>query len=81
MHCCYNSPDTLDKLNGNLRQIRQSRVLSRKELALQSHVDESTIYRAERGRTKLRPSTARKLARALGVPPEELISQQGRLVL
>jgi transcriptional regulator with XRE-family HTH domain len=68
-------------MNGNLRQIRQGRVLSRKELAQKSHVDESTIYRAERGQTKLRPSTVRKLARALDVPPDQLISQQGRLVL
>jgi transcriptional regulator with XRE-family HTH domain len=68
-------------MNGNLRQIRQSRVLSRKELAQKSHVDESTIYRAERGQTKLRPSTVRKLAQALDVPPDRLLSKQGRLVL
>lgn len=68
-------------MNGNLRQIRQTRVLSRKELADKSNVDESTIYRAERGQTKLRPSTVRKLAQALGVPPDQLISKQGRLVL
>jgi transcriptional regulator with XRE-family HTH domain len=68
-------------MNGNLRQIRQTRVLSRKELARQSKVDESTIYRAERGQTKLRPSTVRKLARVLDVPPDQLISEQSRLVL
>lgn len=68
-------------MNGNLKQIRQTRVLSRKELAQQSHVDESTIYRAERGQTKLRPSTVRKLAQALDVPPDQLISEQGRLGL
>jgi transcriptional regulator with XRE-family HTH domain len=68
-------------MNGNLQQIRQTRVLSRKELARQSNVDESTIYRAEHGQTKLRPSTVRKLAQALDVPPNQLISKQGRLVL
>jgi transcriptional regulator with XRE-family HTH domain len=68
-------------MNGNLRQIRQTRVLSRKELACKSKVDESTIYRAERGQTKLRPSTVRKLAQALDVSPDQLISQQGRFVL
>ncbi|MCK4369072.1 MAG: helix-turn-helix transcriptional regulator [Dehalococcoidales bacterium] len=68
-------------MNGHLKQIRETRVLSRKDLAQQSNVDESTIFRAERGQTKLRPSTVRKLAQALGVPPDELISEQGRLVL
>jgi len=68
-------------MNGNLQQIRRTRVLSRKELARRSHVDESTIYRAEHGQTKLRPSTVRKLAQALGVPPDQLISEQGRFSL
>ncbi|MGD9116050.1 MAG: helix-turn-helix transcriptional regulator [Dehalococcoidia bacterium] len=68
-------------MNGNLQQIRQTRVLSRKELAQQSRVNESTIYRAEHGQTKLRPSTVRKLAQALGVPPDQLLSKQGRLGL
>jgi transcriptional regulator with XRE-family HTH domain len=68
-------------MNGNLEQIRRTRVLSRKELAQRSEVDESTIYRAERGQTKLRPSTVRKLARALDVPPDQLISEQGRFSL
>jgi len=68
-------------MNGHLKRIRETRVLSRKDLAEQSDVDESTIYRAERGQTKLRPSTVRKLAQALGVPPDELISEQGRLGL
>jgi len=68
-------------MNGHLKRIRETRVLSRKDLAKQSDVDESTIYRAERGQTKLRPSTIRKLAQALGVPPDELVSEQGRLGL
>ena len=68
-------------MNAQLKRIRESRVLSRKDLAEQSDVAESTIYRAERGQTKLRPSTVRKLAQALGVPPDELVSEQGRLGL
>ena len=68
-------------MNGQLRRIRETRALSRKDLAQRSRVDESTIYRAERGQTKLRPSTVRKLAQALGVPPDELVNEQGRLVL
>jgi transcriptional regulator with XRE-family HTH domain len=68
-------------MNRQLKLIRETRVLSRKELARQSNVAESTIYRAECGQTKLRPSTVRKLARALSVPPDELLSEQGRLGL
>ena len=68
-------------MSRNLKRIREARVFSRRELAEQSGVDESTIYRAERGQTKLRPSTVRKLAQALGVPPDELLGEQGRLGL
>jgi len=66
-------------MNGNLRMIRENRALSRKDLAGKASVNESTIYRAEQGRTNLRPSTIRKLAQALGVEPNELISRQGTL--
>jgi len=68
-------------MNGHLKRIRENRVLSRKDLARESDVDESTIYRAERGQTRLRPSTVRKLAQALGVSPDELVSEQGRFGL
>ena len=66
-------------MNENLKRIREMRALSRKDLAGQSDVDESTVYRAEHGQTKLRPSTVRKLAQALDVPPDELMSEQGKL--
>lgn len=66
-------------MNGNLRMIRENRALSRKDLASKASVNESTIYRAERGETRLRPSTIRKLAEAFGVEPDELTSRQGRL--
>lgn len=66
-------------MNGNLQRIREVQALSRRDLANRSGVDESTIYRSEHGITKLRPSTIRKLAKALGVRPDELTSQQGML--
>jgi ribosome-binding protein aMBF1 (putative translation factor) len=66
-------------MDGQLRQIRETQALSRKDLADKSEVSESAIYRAEHGETKLRPSTRRKLAKALGVKPAELASSQGRL--
>lgn len=66
-------------MNGRLQQIRETRALSRKDLADKAGVNESTIYRAERGETRLRPSTIRKLAEAFGVEPDELTGRQGRL--
>jgi transcriptional regulator with XRE-family HTH domain len=44
------------------------------ELAKKAHVSKMTIYRLEKGIGIARPSTVRKLAEALGVAPEELIS-------
>jgi transcriptional regulator with XRE-family HTH domain len=67
-------------MNGQLRRLRELRALSLKDLGELSGVDESTIYRLENGRTgRARPSTIRRLAKALGVATEELLSQQGRL--
>ena len=66
-------------MNGQLKRIRETKVLSRKDLANSSGVNESTIYRAERGDTKLWPSTIRKLAHALDVEPGILTSKQGSL--
>ena len=59
-------------MNGNLRRIREALALSRRELALRSDVNESTIYRAEHGLTTLRPSTIQKLAKVLEVSPKKI---------
>ena len=59
-------------MNGNLRRLREALAFSRRELALRSDVDQSTIYRAEHGLTMLRPSTIQKLARVLEVSPTEI---------
>lgn len=47
--------------------------LSQRALADKSSVDQSTIVRVERGETNIRPMTLAKLARALGIPTEELL--------
>lgn len=52
-----------------------------KQLAELAKVNQSTIFRAEKGLTRLQPGTIRKLAEALGVSPEELTSEQTRLDL
>ena len=67
-------------MDGNLERLRTRMALSRKDLAQLSGVDESTIYRLERSINGPRPSTIRKLARALAVDPSELTTEQGRLV-
>ena len=64
-------------MNGNLKRIRESLALSRRELAARSDVNESTIYRAEHGMTNLRPSTIQKLARVLGIPATEITKPEG----
>lgn len=69
-------------MNGQLRRLREQNALSRKDLAEIAGVDESTIYRLENGRSrKAMPKTVRQLARALGVEPRVLLSEQTRMFL
>ena len=64
-------------MNGNLRRLRESMALSRRELAKRSRVHESTIYRTEHGLTSLRPSTIQKLVRVLEVSPTQITREDG----
>ena len=50
-------------------------------LAREAGVDKSTIYRLENRLNRPSPTTVRKLARCLGVQPEELMAEQGNLDL
>ncbi len=65
-----------------LRECRERAFLTQADLAKKSGVAETTINRIENGRHGARISTARKLASALGVTPQELIaapeSEQGK---
>ena len=56
-----------------LRELRRLKVLTLRELGEVSGVSYATIHRLERGHRNAHPSTIRKLARALGVDPAELI--------
>lgn len=56
-----------------LRRLRQQRVLSMRELEEASDVSYNTIWRLETGRTNAHPRTIRKIAKALGVDPSELV--------
>lgn len=66
------------RMNGSLRRLREAQAFSRRELSKRSGVHESTIYRAERGLTELRPSTIQKLVRALQVPPTAITAARRR---
>lgn len=55
-----------------LAELREKQALTLRQLAGMSGVDANTINALELGRRKARPSTARKLASALGVSVEEL---------
>jgi transcriptional regulator with XRE-family HTH domain len=62
------------EVNGvRLKQLRDERVLSLRELEEKSGVSYNTIWRIEAGRQGAQPRTIRKLAEALGVEPKELL--------
>jgi transcriptional regulator with XRE-family HTH domain len=56
-----------------LRRLRVGRVLSQRDLAARAGVAVNTIAELEAGKRQAYPVTVRKLARALGVPPQELL--------
>jgi transcriptional regulator with XRE-family HTH domain len=60
----------------NLKRIRNEYPLTVRELAEMSGVSYDTITKVENGHRQARPSTIRKLSRALGVEPRELIKEE-----
>ncbi len=56
-----------------LRELRERRALSLRELSALSGVNYNSIWRIEAGRTGVKPRTVRRLAAALGVEPHELL--------
>ncbi|MGF1473076.1 MAG: helix-turn-helix domain-containing protein [Rubrobacteraceae bacterium] len=56
-----------------LRELREQRVLSMRELEDLSGVSYNTIWRLETGKTGAQPRTIRKIAGVLGVEPGELV--------
>jgi transcriptional regulator with XRE-family HTH domain len=63
----------------NLRLVRDRRALSQVDLAKRSGVAQRSISELENGQRSARPSTVRKLARALKVDPAELMGDQGAI--
>ena len=58
-----------------LRALRRKRVLSLRELGELADVSKDTLSRIERTGTAY-PSTIRKIAKALGVDPSELVPDE-----
>ncbi len=56
-----------------IRQLRQERALSLRELGEMTGVAFDTINKLELGKRQAQPRTIRKLAEALGVEPKELM--------
>ena len=56
-----------------LKELRREKVLSLRELEEKSGVSYNTIWRLENGYSEAHPSTIRKLAKALGVQPKDLV--------
>jgi transcriptional regulator with XRE-family HTH domain len=56
-----------------LKQLREDRVLSQRELARMAKLTHATVWRLENGFTEAHPQTIRKIAGVLGVKPRELV--------
>ncbi len=67
-------------MNVGIRRLREMRALSQRELATLAGLSVTTVNRIEIGQRKPMPKTVRKLAQALGVSPQELMSGQSRLM-
>ena len=60
-----------------LKTLRGEHVLTLRELAEEAGVSKDTIWRLENGHSEAHPSTIRKLAKALGVQPRDLVRTGG----
>jgi transcriptional regulator with XRE-family HTH domain len=58
-----------------LRKLRREHAWSQRDLARESGVAQDTITRLETGQREAQPRTVRRLAKALGVEPRELMKR------
>ena len=59
-----------------LKSLREEQVLSQRELARMAGVAQGTVWRLESGFREAHPQTIRKIAKALGVKPKELVKKE-----
>ena len=62
-------------IGSRLKQFRDERFLSHRELARLAGVSPTTVLSIEKNETEPQRRTIRKLAAALGVKPSELVNQ------
>ena len=62
-------------IGGQLKQLRDERFLSHRELARLAGVSPTTVLSIERNETEPQRRTIRKLASALGVEPSKLVER------
>ena len=60
----------------NIRRLRDARALTQEELAEKAGITVAALSRIERNNAEPRPTTRRKLARALGVEPSDLLPKE-----
>jgi transcriptional regulator with XRE-family HTH domain len=58
-----------------LRELRERKLLSQRELGEKADVSPTTIIHIEQGKIRAHPRTLRKIAEALGLQPEELAKE------
>jgi transcriptional regulator with XRE-family HTH domain len=63
-------------IGDKLRETRKRALLTQQQLADKSGVGVTTIIRAERNQVEPQVRTIRKLAKALGVEPHELLKRE-----
>jgi len=63
------------KIGARLRELREERFLSHRELAQRAGVSPTTVLRIENNEGDTQRRTVRKLADALGVEPKELVDR------
>ena len=64
------------KIGGNLKRLREDRLLTQAELAERAGIALSSLVRIENDQVNPRFSSIRKLARALDADPKELTTRE-----
>jgi transcriptional regulator with XRE-family HTH domain len=59
-----------------IKHLRDARALTQDELAEKAGITVAALSRIERNNAEPRPTTRRKLAKALGVDPSELLPKE-----
>ena len=72
---CLQENDTMRAMASKLKELREAKGLSQRDLSRRSGVPAATINRLEQGNDRPRFQDAKKLANALELDPKELIAQ------